>query len=87
MLVLEDCIAPHHGKRHHTGVLGLLLRAWEVVHVDLVMRQLFTDPSLEHTELLSGAGVTLADHGDNVYLNVCTMKTRQSLEAFIKKKK
>ena len=69
MVIFENCVAPHNSKGDHVGLLASLLRAGEVVHTDLVLSQLRPDPDLECCQLLPGAGVTLANHRNDVNLD------------------
>ena len=69
MIIFENCVAPHNSKGDHVGLLGSLLRAGKVVHTDLVLGQLSPDPDLECRQLLPGAGVTLANHRNDVNLD------------------
>lgn len=70
MVIFENCIAAHNSKGDQTGLLRSLLHAWEVVHVDLVLCQLLPNPNFECCQLLTGAGVTFANHRNNVNLKM-----------------
>ena len=68
MVIFKNCVAAHNSKGDQIGLLPALLHAWEVVHMDLMLCQLLTNPAFECRQLLPGAGVTFANHRNYVNL-------------------
>ena len=72
MVIFKNCVAADDSKGNQIGLLRSLLHAGEVVHMDLVLCQLLPNPDFECRQLLPCAGVTFANHRNNVNLKTAT---------------